>query len=89
MDTKVYKGEATEDRFTAAIEKQTSQLPSSSFLGVALAFMAVSATLKLMGKDDWAMFVGQWPAPLLIMGLYNKTVKQQGSDALSGNTLAA
>jgi hypothetical protein len=29
------------------------------------------------------MFVGQWAAPFLIMGNYNKMVKQHGSDAIS------
>jgi hypothetical protein len=43
--------------------------------------MAGSLVLKILGKDDWALFVGQWPAPLLIMGNYNKMVKQHGSDA--------
>jgi hypothetical protein len=45
--------------------------------------MALSAVFKIMGKDDWALFVGQWPAPFLIMGNYNKMVKQHGSDAWS------
>jgi hypothetical protein len=43
--------------------------------------MAVSAVLKILEKDDWALFVGQWAAPFLIMGTYNKMVKQHGSDA--------
>jgi len=43
--------------------------------------MAVSATLKIMGKDDWAMFVGQWAPSFLIIGVYNKLVKQHGSDS--------
>jgi hypothetical protein len=28
-----------------------------------------------------ALFIGQWAAPFLILGLYNKMVKQHGSDA--------
>ena len=43
--------------------------------------MAISAFLKFSGKNHWALFVGQWAAPLLIMGNYNKMVKQHGSDA--------
>ena len=69
-----------EDRFTGALESQTSKAPSSLFLGLALGSMAASAILKLTGKDDWAVFVGQWAAPFLIMGSYNKMVKQHGSD---------
>jgi hypothetical protein len=52
-------------------------------MGFALGSMAVSAILQLSGKRNWALFVGQWAAPFLIMGNYNKMVKQQGSDANS------
>lgn len=83
MENKVYRGQSQEDRFTGTIEKQTSQVPSSVFLGLAIGSMALSAVFKIMGKDDWALFVGQWPAPFLIMGNYNKMVKQHGSDAWS------
>lgn len=83
MEMRVERGQATEDRVTGAIESQTSQIPSSGYLAAAIGCMAVSAILKFSGKDDWALFVGQWPAPLLIMGVYNKMVKQHGSDAQS------
>ena len=52
------------------------------FLGLALGSMGASAILNILGKDEWALFVGQWAAPFLIMGNYNKMVKQHGSDAL-------
>ncbi len=50
---------------------------------MALGSIATSAVLKAMGKHDWALFVGQWAAPFLIIGVYNKMVKQHGSDAYS------
>ena len=81
METRVERGQASEDEVTGAIEQQTSMVPSSLFLGLALGSMAVSAALKLSGKNHWALFVGQWAAPFLIMGNYNKMVKQHGSDA--------
>jgi hypothetical protein len=81
MDTRVERGESGEDNFTGTIERQTSKAPSSLFLGLALGSMATSLILKLARKDDWALFVGQWAAPFLIMGNYNKMVKQHGSDA--------
>jgi hypothetical protein len=81
METRVERGQASEDEVTGAIERQTSMVPSSLFLGLALGSMAVSAVLKLSGKNHWALFVGQWAAPFLIMGNYNKMVKQHGSDA--------
>jgi hypothetical protein len=80
-DLRVAKGEATEDQATAAIEKITAQIPSSVFLAAALASMAVSLGLKAARKDHGALFIGQWAAPFLIMGIYNKLVKQLGSDA--------
>jgi hypothetical protein len=83
MESTADRGQATEDRFTSAIERQTSRVPSGLFLGLAFGSMAISATLKLSGKDDWALFVGQWAAPFLIIGNYNKMVKQHGSDATS------
>ncbi len=88
MENKVYRGQAQEDGFTGAIESQTSQIPSSVYLGLAVGSMVGSAILKIMGKDNWALFVGQWPAPFLIMGTYNKMVKQHGSDALSSSRAA-
>ncbi len=72
-----------EDRFTSSIESQTSRIPSTGYLGAALGSMAGSAILKIMGKDNWALFVGQWAPAFLIMGVYNKLVKQHGSDAYS------
>jgi hypothetical protein len=83
MEMHVEKGRATEDRVTGAIESKTSQIPSTGYLAAALGSMAGSLILKITGQDEWALFVGQWAAPFLIMGVYNKMVKQHGSDALS------
>jgi hypothetical protein len=81
METRVERGQAKEDRITGAIERQTSTVPSSVFLGLALGSIAASAVLQISGKKNWALFVGQWAAPFLILGNYNKMVKQHGSDA--------
>jgi hypothetical protein len=32
-------------------------------------------------KANAALYVGQWVAPFLLLGIYNKMVKQHGSDA--------
>lgn len=65
---------------TVAVEKQTAKVPSGAYMAVSLAAMAVSLGLKLFHKKNTALFVGQWAAPFLIMGLYNKLVKTQGHD---------
>ena len=77
---KMIKQDHTEGPVAKAIESQTSKLPSDWFLWASLASMATSATLKMMGKGHTALFVGQWAAPFLVLGLYNKLVKQQGHD---------
>ncbi len=82
-DYRVAKGEATEDQVTAAIEKVTAKVPSSVYLALALASMAVSVSYKAAKKTDMALFIGQWAAPFLILGIYNKLVKIHGSDALA------
>ena len=78
METRVYG--QREDRVTGAIESQTSKVPSTAYLGLAIGAMAGSAVLKIVGKDEWSLFVGQWAPAFLILGLYNKLVKQLGSD---------
>ena len=71
-----------EDQVTKSIEKETSKIPSVVFLGAALAAMGISAALKCAkGKDDKdALFIGQWVAPFLLLGIYNKIVKTEGHD---------
>ena len=71
----------TEGQVARAIEDQTAKLPSDTFLWAAMASMATSATLQLMGHKQASVFVGQWAPTFLILGVYNKLVKQLGSDA--------
>jgi hypothetical protein len=63
-----------------AIEEQTAKLPSDLFLWASLGSMAVSLFFKLQKEDHKALFVGQWAAPFLLLGLYNKLVKLEGHD---------
>jgi hypothetical protein len=83
MDTVNRSFGEREDRVTSAIETQTSKIPSSGYLAAAIGSMGASALLKILGKDQWALFVGQWAPAFLIMGVYNKMVKQHGSDVYS------
>ncbi|CAN5469219.1 hypothetical protein BH11BAC2_BH11BAC2_14190 [soil metagenome] len=68
-----------EDATTKMIESRTKNIPSDAFLFTALGALAFSLTLKIMGRSKDASFVGQWVAPILIMGVYNKIVKQEES----------
>ena len=70
----------SEGMVARTIEEQTAKLPSDTFLWLALGSIGASLTLKLSGRDKDALFVGQWAPTFLILGLYNKLVKQLGSD---------
>jgi hypothetical protein len=61
------------------MEQQTAKIPSHWFLLGALGAMALSLMLELTGRRRESRFVGQWPAPLLLMGMYNKLVKTLGT----------
>jgi len=71
----------SEGKVANAIEEQTAKIPSDVFLWAALGSMAVSLTLKFFtDKQHTALFVGQWAAPFLLLGVYNKLVKLEGHD---------
>jgi hypothetical protein len=80
--------EQTEGKVAKAIERQTSKLPSDTFLWAAVGSMVASAALHFGGKKPSSVFVGQWAPTLLILGLYNKLVKQLGSDSLDARARA-
>jgi hypothetical protein len=62
------------------IEHYTAQAPSDVYLWAAGASIAGSLGLMLGGNRHAALFVGQWVAPFLLLGVYNKIVKEAGSD---------
>ena len=66
-----------------AIEQQTARMPSDWFLWAAMGSIVTSLTLQLSGQKHASTFVGQWAPTFLILGLYNKLVKQLGSDRAS------
>jgi hypothetical protein len=75
----------TEGKVARAIESETAKLPSDTFLWMAVGSMACSAALQALGNKNASLFVGQWAPAFLIFGLYNKLVKQHGSDQLDRN----
>jgi hypothetical protein len=75
--------EAKEGKLAKAIESETAKIPSDLFLWTSVSVMATSLALKVAGKDHIALFIGQWAAPFLLLGIYNKIVKTEGHDATS------
>ena len=47
---------------------------------LAIGSIGLAAAMKVMGRDKDAQFIGHWVPTILILGLYNKIVKVQGSD---------
>ena len=73
----------TEGGLARPIEEFTARLPSDTFLWLAGGSILGSLTLKMLGKDHDALFVGQWAPTFLLLGVYNKIVKTHGHDRLS------
>ena len=74
------KPEHREGGVARAIEQQTAQLPSDTFLWAALGSIGASLILQMLGKRNAGNFVGQWVPTILLFGVYNKLVKLHGSD---------
>lgn len=69
-----------EGKVAKKIEQQTAKIPSDAYLWASIGSMLISLTLKVSGKSNTALFVGQWAPSFLLLGIYNKLVKQLGHD---------
>ena len=83
--TNAHRGEKSdaeheEGAVAEAIEQQTAKVPSDIFLWAAIGAMTVSLSLQCIGRKHTSLFIGQWAAPFLLFGIYNKLVKQLGHD---------
>jgi hypothetical protein len=85
METDIQEAlEHGEGNVARAIEEQTAKLPSDAWLWAAFASIGISLILHASGKREDGLFVGQWVAPFLLFGVYNKIVKVAGYDRISG-----
>lgn len=75
--------EHSEGKVARSIEEQTAKMPSDVWLWAAFAAIGVSMLFHGTGKREDGLFVGQWVAPFLLFGVYNKLVKIGGSDRTS------
>ncbi|MBV9281009.1 MAG: hypothetical protein JOZ41_13085 [Chloroflexi bacterium] len=53
----------------------TNSVPEQAWYWAAIGSIVASATLKVMGKNDLSIFVGQWPPTFLLFGLYHRLLK--------------
>ncbi len=53
----------------------TDKVPEEVWYWAAISSIALSATLKITGKDNWALFVGQWPPTFLVLAIFHKMLR--------------
>lgn len=70
----------TEGKVARAIESATAKIPSDLFLWAGLGAIALSLGLRVAGKKNASVFVGEWVPTVLLLGVYNKLVKVAGHD---------
>jgi len=75
--------EYSEGPVARTIERRTAKLSSDLFLWAAFGSIAASWVLEMSGRREKAHWIGQWVAPFLLFGVYNKIVKAVGSDRMS------
>ena len=63
-------GESAQRKFF----RVTDNIPEETWYWLALGSIGVSAALKLTGKNDWSLFVGQWPPTFILFGLYHRLI---------------
>ena len=59
------------DSYLRIMEK----IPTQGYLSLALGTIALSAVLRLAGKKEAALFVGQWPPTLVLFALAHKLLQ--------------
>ncbi len=75
MATRVDSATNTARDAQAQYFRVTDQVPEEIWYWAALGSILASATLFLLGKRDWSVFVGQWPPTFLLFGLFHKVLR--------------
>lgn len=75
-----------EGSLTKKVENVTARVTSLVYLGLAVGSILISASLAMVSeKKSLANFVGLWAPTILLLGIYNKVVKQDSkSEELHG-----
>ncbi|HLH21422.1 MAG TPA: hypothetical protein VK066_02805 [Chloroflexota bacterium] len=71
QDQATATAQAKKDQYLRMMEK----VPTQVYLGLALGSVLTSAGLRVAGKKDAALFVGQWPPTLLLLALVHKLLQ--------------
>jgi hypothetical protein len=71
VDTATNTAQDAQDQYF----RLTDQVPAPVWYWAALSSIVLSASLFLMNKRDWSLFVGQWPPTFILFGLFHKLVQ--------------
>ena len=55
-------------------------VPTQAYLGAAVGSIALSALLRMFGKKDASIFVGQWPPTFILFALAYKLLGPSNED---------
>jgi hypothetical protein len=66
--------------FTVLVHIDLDFVRLITFDDLVMAAMGFSLFCQLVGRGKWGNFIAQWVPTWLIIGLYNKVVKQEGHD---------
>jgi hypothetical protein len=69
--------------------KMMEEVPTQAYLGAALGAIGLSMILRVVGKKDAAVFVGQWPPTFLLFGLAYKLLRPSDEDVMTNGHEAA
>jgi hypothetical protein len=67
--------QAQEEPTPSGIQGALENLPASAYLYATMGAMGMSLLLRLMGRKDFANFVGLWPPTIVALALMNKQIK--------------
>lgn len=60
---------------SGVVQSQISKVPSEAFLWLVGGSILGSLTLKFMGRERDALFVGQWAPTFAILGVFDKILR--------------
>jgi hypothetical protein len=69
--------------------KLMEAVPTQAYLGAAVGSIALSALLRIFGKKDAAIFVGQWPPTFILFALAYKMLRPSDEDVAQAGHQAA
>lgn len=60
------------------VERGAARISPNAYLLLGGASIVGSAVLRLLHRDDWSLFVGQWAPTFFVLGTYSKLVERAG-----------